>query len=280
MFEHFINGIKNAWRIFVTCLIFIRRDKSLLIVPVLEGIASVLFVLGIWQFLIKPFMEGGKFTAFVAGSPVNIYILIFGLLIIYYIIITFLNAAHCWMVYEVAQEKDATLLSGLRRAAKNAKDILLFSIALVVVKVIIGAIHGQQGERRGFGIGVARSWLGELMDMATNLAAKLVVPAMIVTEKDFIQSVKQLRKALPRLTEIVVGAGLGPLMMLVYVLIVIAVILLSSAMPTFFPIFVAGGIIFAIILGVMKGAVEKTYYTLLYLTLIEKKKIKGLSSLH
>lgn len=250
----FIDRLANAWHIFTTSLAFIAKDKSLLVVPVILVLSVLVLCFGFFAMFFVPAL-GGAFIF-------NIVIFLF----VVYAWTTFLGAAQAWMVHEVAQGKDATVLSGFGRAVRNIGDILIFA----AVMLVIGAIAGRLRQKGGLG-----HWAGGLLETVAGIAGKLVLPAMIVTERNFIEAVRQLRHALKVIPEIATyEIGIRPLTSLVLWLgIGLSVLLFFSAG------FIAGItllVLWLLAVIVISIQVNQIYYTLLYLTLIEKKHIKGL----
>ena len=251
----FFNKLANAWYIFATSLSFIGRDKSLLAVPILLIFSTLAFCL---LFFLALFAPKSLSIAFYA----NLIIFVFAM----YLWSTFLGAAQSWMVHEVAQGKDAKLLSGLKRAMKNILDIFAFAFIMLLINILLGSLR-------------KRGTLGEMaagfMSLITGIAGKLVLPAMIVTERNFLQSVKQLGESIRTIPEIATfEVGIRPLTSLaVFVSIGISILFgLGLGLLTGIILFVI--LLLAII--VFSILINQIYYTLLYLALIENKKVPGL----
>src|SRR3972149_4498522 len=128
----FWDKLVNAWKIFKTSIAFIGRDKSLLAVPIL----LILSTIGFFALFLISFLTGSSGSLAIFA---NIIIFMF----IIYFWSTFLGAAQAWMVYEVAQGKDATLFSGIGRALKNILDILACLFVLLLIKIVVGSLRGK-----------------------------------------------------------------------------------------------------------------------------------------
>lgn len=260
----FVHKLGNAWEIFKTSLSFIRRDKSLLAVPILLVFTSLIFC--VLFFFVLSIGDPTMALAFYA----NIIIFLFFM----HLWTTFLGAAQAWMVHEVAQGKDTTLFSGLKRALKNLGDILLFAFVMLLISLLVAMLRGKRREM-GAGLGYAASGLAWLIETVTGIAGKLVLPAMIVTERNFTQSVKQLQEAIKRIPEIATfEVGIRPLTSLVSFLSLGISVLFGMAFGLFTGIILF--VLLAITLHIFSTLINQIYYTLLYLTLIEGKKIPGL----
>lgn len=249
----FFDRLKNAWKIFKLSFALLKKDKSLIVIPILM-IFSSLILFGIFGFLMYYYKLSSN------------YILFFAFLFILYFVMTFLAAAQSWMVYEVLKGKNATTISGFKRAFGNIGDILVFVFSVVFIKMLSSWLRGK---------GRAGQMAGSLIDYLTGLAGKLVLPAMIITERNFKESVVQLKDSLKAVPEIATyEIGIRPLMTLVFFIGLLLALMLGSSLGIF-----VGFIFFLILLSLMiliSVYINETYYTTLYLTLIEKKKIKGL----
>ena len=187
-------------------------------------------------------------------------------LFLIYIWTTFLGSAQSWMVHEVAQGKDTTFASGIKRALKEIPDILLFALATLIISIIVGSLRKR---------GTLGNLAGNFISLVTGIAGKLVLPAMIITERNFIDSIKQLGQAIKAIPEIAVfEIGIRPLTsLLMFISIGLAFLFGISLSP------IIGVILFLIlfiVIIIFSILINQIYYTLLYLTLIEKKKIPGL----
>lgn len=250
----FVDRLSNSWNIFKTSFDFLRRDKSLMLVPVI-GVLFIIAFLALFFFLALPFVQIGGW-----------WLLILFLLIMN-IIAVFFSSVQVWMVYEVALGKDATLASGFKRAFGNIFDIVFFVIASLIIGSVLRAIRERGGIAGEIGAGVAGVFVG--------IAQKLVIPAMIISENNFWESVKQLGKALKAAPEIAVyEIGVGPLLVIAALIwsgFSFLVMLVLGLIPAVIVFFVG-----IVLLIYVYDLIDKIYYTLLYLTLIEKKKVKGL----
>ena len=252
----FFDRLANAWKIFKLSFEFIGRDKSLMIVPVLMLISGI--ILCILAIIILPIAR------LLPDSYFYISAILF--LLIAQTIITFLAAMQSWMVHEVAQGKDTTVASGFKRALHNVKDIISYAVVFLIVSILIAALR-----RRGRMAAFAAGWL----DTLAGIVGKLVLPAMIVTERSFGEAVAQLKDSVKALPEIATfEIGIRPLTTLaVFLGILLGVVFYVSFGPIFAVIYF---IVFVIAIILLTLFINNTYYTLLYLTLIEKKHVKGL----
>ncbi len=261
----FFDRLANAWYIFTKSLSFIGRDKSLLVIPFLLIFSVIIFCILFFFLFPISFLLASK-----TGVAINVSISIIANFLIFilfiYVWTTFLGAAQSWMVHEVAQGKNTKVLSGLKRAIKNILDILLFSLVELLITILISSLRRKGGLLRA---------AGGFIGLITGIAGKLVLPAMIVTERNFIESVKQLGKAIKIIPEIATfEIGIRPLTSLITWISLGIAFLFGFAFG-----FPTGIIIFIILISIVimfSILINQIYYTLLYLTMIEKKKVPGL----
>ncbi len=256
----FFDRLHNAWKIFKLSFEFIGRDKSLMIVPVLMLLSGILLcAIGIVLFVISA-------PAFAILPRSYFYISCILFLLVAQTWSTFLGAMQSWMVHEVAQGKDTTVASGFKRALHNIKDVLAYAFVFLVVSILISAIR-----RRGRIGQFAAGWLSTF----AGVIGKLILPAMIVTERSFGEAVAQLKHSTRAIPEIATfEIGIRPLTTLAVFLGILVGALFFFSFGLMFTIIYA--IIFIIALILLTLFINNTYYTLLYLTLIEKKHVKGL----
>ncbi len=255
----FFDRLKDSWDIFKFSFGLIKKDKSLIAIPILM-FASVIALIIIF---ILAFFAG---SAEGAVSNAGIYFWMILFLFFNYFINTFYASAQSWMVHEVVQGKNTTIGSGFKRAFRNFFDILAFAIVSIIIKILASGLKKK---------GIAGKLAGGFIETIAGIVGKLVIPSMIITERHFGQAVVQLKdsyKAIPEIATFEIG--IKPLKSLA------AIIGLFLAFVVFLSFGVFIGIIFFVfwIIAIMllSAYINTTYYTLVYLTLIEKKKIKGL----
>ncbi len=254
----FFDRLKNSWNIFKLSFSLLSKDKSLIAIPVLMLLSFFIFIL-----LFIP-------LSIISGDLINsnyFYIIVIITMILFYLWTTFLAAAQSWMVYEVLQGKDTTVKSGLKRAINNLLDIIAFVSVMIVIRIFSSWLRNK---------GRIGGYAGGFIDYISGIAGKLVLPAMIVTERNFKEAVEQLKHSIKVIPEIATyEIGIRPLTTLT----IFIGLFLSFLFGISFGLFIGIIFFFIIILFItlLSVYINNTYYTILYLTLIEKKKIKGLN---
>ena len=255
----FIERLKNSWDIFKFSLGLIKKDKSLIAIPILMFVSVVaLIIIFILAFFAGSIKEPG------ANAGIYFWGIVF--LFFNYFITTFYASAQSWMIHEVVQGKNTTVASGFKRAFRNFFDILAFVFVFIIIKILASGLKKK---------GIAGKISAGFIETISGIVGKLVIPSMIITERHFGQAVMQLKdsyKAIPEIATFEIG--IKPLISLTTII----GLFLAFVMFLSFGVF-AGIILFVlwiIVIMLFSVYINTTYYTLVYLTLIEKKKIKGL----
>ena len=275
----FVDRLRNAWNIFKLALSLLKKDRSLIIVPItivflpiiilvlclLIFIKSLIIIFGSsWKETILPYLSAVSF----AGAILFVLFIIF--------LITFLESVQVWMVYEVLKKGKTSISSGFGRAFKNFGDITAFTFTTISFTAFSFFLRSEGGK-----VGQTTA---NVMDYLTSLAGKLVLPAMIITERNFKEAIKQLKESTIALPEIAAyEIGIRPLIFFLLILggfISITIFIFMTWVFNFW----GGGFFFAfpflifwiLMVILLSIYVNETYYTILYIKLIEKQKIEKL----
>lgn len=246
------NKLINAKDLVAESFSLIKKDKSLLIPPVLSLVVLIGVLPLLLFFIFLP-------LAAIGGIAIPIAILICAL--IFYFIPTFFNAALTWMVLEAKKGKDTTMAEGIKRATKEVLDVFLFSVVSLIISLIAGIIRGKQHNR-------ARDIAGNVVEGAWALVGQLILPSMILTEHTFWTAWTEIKEYRHTIPQILVGSfGLG---MLFSFALIVAVIIMIFAFITnvILGLVVLLGIVVPLIL--LSQTIRTIFFTLLY---IQMKKL-------
>ncbi|MBI4139618.1 hypothetical protein HY483_01510 [Candidatus Woesearchaeota archaeon] len=275
----FFGRLKNSLELLKLSFHFLGKDKSLLIVPIM------LPALNILTFIVL-ILAGLGFLSKTSEQFMGVYgtIVIFTFLAVFFFVMslvnTFFGAVHSWMVFEVVKGEDTTFKNGLRRASQNIKDIIFFSLSMMAIRLVTFYMRGRKKEGLDIGFYIRSTFAGWIDTLATILG-KLVLPAMIITEMSFTEAVADLKRASKTWPEILTfEIGVQPIVNMITTIITIPLILLTIIS---FPSIISWIFITLIIMTILTGSVLKsflnaTYYALLYIALIEGKKMKNSSA--
>ncbi len=160
--------IGTGWQLVKTSLRVLRKDKELLLFPLLSGISLILILAG---FVGGMFFTVGFGAAF-GGDATWLFAI---LLVVYYVVAFFVsfffNAAIIGAATIRLNGGNPTLADGLRIARENAGRIFLWAVFAATVAMILRAIQ----QRLGF---VGKILIG-LVGVAWSLATYFVVPVLV-----------------------------------------------------------------------------------------------------
>jgi len=157
-----------GWQLTKTSLHVLRKDKELLVFPLLSGLVLLLLLGG---FIGGMFVAFG-FDALFGGSSTWIFVIVMaGYYILAFFVSFFFNAAIIGAATIRLNGGNPTLGDGLRIARENAGRILLWAVFAGTVAMILRAIQ----QRLGF---IGKIVIG-LVGVAWSLATYFVVPVLI-----------------------------------------------------------------------------------------------------
>ena len=160
--------IGSGWALTKTSLRVLRKDKELLVFPLISGLVLILLLAG---FIGGMFVAFG-FDALFGGASTWLFVVVMA---VYYILAFFVsfffNAAVVGAATIRLNGGNPTLADGLRIARQNAGRIFLWAVFAGTVAMILRAIQ----ERLGF---LGKIIIG-LVGIAWSLATYFVVPVLI-----------------------------------------------------------------------------------------------------
>ncbi|MBM4049688.1 MAG: hypothetical protein FJ279_31720 [Planctomycetes bacterium] len=169
--------ISRGWGILKQSWLALGRDKKLLLLPVLSGMACLLilasFVLPLalapdtWEFLQDEKLQARE----VWKQPVT-YVLTFGFYLSTYFVVVFFNTALVWCAVNRFNGGSPTIAAGLRVALSRFPQILGWALVAASVGTLLKAVEDRL------------SWLGQwvvrLIGVAWSIVTYFVVPVLAV----------------------------------------------------------------------------------------------------
>ncbi len=160
--------IGTGWQLTKTSLRVLRKDKELLLFPLISGLALI----GLLATFVGGMFLAFGFGALFGGAWTWLFVVV---MVAYYVLAFFIgfffNAAIIGAATVRLNGGNPTLADGLRIARENVGRILLWALFAATVAMILRAIQ----ERLGF---VGRIIIG-LVGIAWSLATYFVVPVLI-----------------------------------------------------------------------------------------------------
>lgn len=176
--------VKQSWGV-------LKKDRELLLFPVLSGIASLVVVLtfvapSLAARLIEPDPSGG---GGLVVAPVAILLFLALYFVLAFVTIYF-NSALISAANERLGGGDPTVGSGLRGANQRIGKILAWSLFSASVSLLIKMLESATRGRRGIG-GVVAHFVTQLVGVAWTLATYFAIPVVLFEDQGVIASLKR-----------------------------------------------------------------------------------------
>jgi hypothetical protein len=206
--------ISNSFEIMRQCITVLRKDRELIIFPILSGAAMLLVTAS----FVLP-LAGTDFstieanlrsldTTNISQDPVA-WILLFAFYFVNYFVITFFNAALISCAIVRFNGGDPTVATGLRFACKRIPQIAGWALVSATVGILLRLLENN----KNFGAQI----VGALAGIAWSIASYFVVPVIVVEKLGPVDAIKR-SIAVIRETwgeALVTGLSLGPLQFIV-----------------------------------------------------------------
>lgn len=203
--------LSRSWSLIKSSGSVLRKDKELLVFPLLSTIASILIVA---SFAI-PLFTSGTLEGLDRDDADRTLLAALGFLfyICQYFVMFFFNAALVGAAMIRLDGGDPTVADGLRIASSRFGSILGYALIAATVGMILRMIE----ERAGF---IGR-WIAGLLGIAFTLATFLTVPILVSRDIGPMEAVKESAALLKRSwgENIIGNAGIGITFMLFYLVI-------------------------------------------------------------
>lgn len=244
--------IGYTWRLMGASFEVLKRDKELLLFPLLSSICCLLvlasFVAPLW---LTRAWEGAHL------GPVY-YVVLFAFYFSNYFVITFFNAAIVGSAVIRLSGGDPSVGDGLRTATSRLPQILAWAALAATVGLVLRVIE-ERSEKVG-------RFVAGLMGAAWTLATFLVVPVLVVEKKGPIDALKKSTSLLRKTwgDQIVSGAGFGIIFFLL-ALPGIAVMIGGFALGVKAGlVFLGLGVLYLIVLALVQSTLQTIFEAALY----------------
>lgn len=140
---NFINRISNGWKISMNSFTILKKNKQLLIFPILSGI-SMLLMIGVFLGGILA-ASGWNIELIKTDNKLTNYAIMFGFYFINYFVVVFFNMAliHCSKLFFDGEE--ATVSAGIKFSCSRIGVILSWSLFAATVGTILKIIQENTG---------------------------------------------------------------------------------------------------------------------------------------
>ena len=252
----------NSWKLMKTSFGVLRKDKEILLFPLLSLIVSVLILISFFT----------SFIFFIGIEQILneyvLWVLLFIIYIVLFFVVIFFNTAVVGCATIRLNGGDPTVGDGFRIAGKHIGKIFLWAVVSAIIGVILKAI-----QRKG---GLAGRIVAGIAGFAWTYATFFIIPVLIYEDKGVFKSIKRSAQIF-KITwgETFIGSfGFG----IIFFLLALVGILFIIAGAMFGMTGIIIGLIVAcvywLIIGIVASATNGIYVAALY-QYATKKKLPG-----
>jgi hypothetical protein len=201
----------------------IKKDKEMLLFPLLSGIFSVLFFVAmLFPTIILALIED---SSSVASWEVLEYVLLFVTYLGLAVIATFFNVCVVYTAKERFEGRDPTFFPTIKFAFSKFHLIFLWGILSATVGVILALIKRASESSDSVAGRVVGSVVHKGASLAWNIVTIFIVPAMVYYDLTPFKAIKKSTETLKKTwgESIVKHFGMGIVKFLVYLLLIIAI---------------------------------------------------------
>jgi len=265
MFE----AIRITWDLMGASWEVLKKDKELLLFPLLSGLCCLLvvasFALPMWNadFLQPPPQEAPT------SQHVTYYLLVFAFYFCNYFVIVFFNAAFIACAVMRIRGQDPTLADGFRASFSRIHLIAWWALLAATVGLLLRMLENRRGVGR---------FIAGLLGTAWTMATFLVVPVLVVENKDPISAVKESIKRLRQTwgQQLVGNVSFGILFVLLgipaWLLIGLGV---ASGSGVVAALCIALGVAYVILLALVQSALTAIFQAAIYVYTADKQSIEA-----
>lgn len=249
-----------------------KKDKSLYFPPILELVSFIIFgIAALIVFFIGSFQGDGTISyGYLAAA--------LGILFLGYLFSALFSAALAWMVFEAYHGKKPTLGAGMKRAFKKFGSLMTFAIVNFVVSMIVAKLRDNEND--SFWKAILKNIFASLIEKGWDIAGSFMLPAIALTDKNFVGAAKEIPMLFKHLPETLVGGfAFDAVVGWIYLLDAIIALAFGFAFYMISPVvgIVIGVSIFlllAMVTHVLYDFCKSTYFTLMYIELHPELKKK------
>lgn len=165
--------IKRSWQLAKASLEVLKKDKELMIFPILSFIGVVIISL---SFAIPTFLSRVMDTFASTGIPFFAYVVLFLFYVVQYSVVFFCNTALVGAAMIRLRGGDPTVGDGFRIAFSRFGAILGWAVISATVGVVLHALSNNKNKK---GVGIS-NLIKQVLGAAWNVVTFLVVPVLAV----------------------------------------------------------------------------------------------------
>ncbi|GIU69456.1 MAG: hypothetical protein KatS3mg002_0692 [Candidatus Woesearchaeota archaeon] len=268
-----MNAFQRSWEITKLSFDVIKKDKELILFPILGGIFSILFLLAmIFPFFINILMPESVFGI---SLLIMAFIIYFGLVFI----ATFFNVCAVYTIKTRFEGKNATFWDSIKFSISKIGLIFAWSIISATIGVILRILQ-DIAERMGDIGELIMKMMLSVIGLAWSLVSAFVIPGMIYKNIGPITALKDSVQVFKKTwgESLIRYYGLGIiqfLMILTGMIITIILSLLTLSIPIISLIIILIGVLYIILIIAFFNVANSVFNTALYVYATTGKAPKG-----
>ena len=245
----------------------LKKDKELLVFPLLSGICCILvivsFALPLWMTgAVDQVQEWEKMTPLQKTADIAIMFLFY---FCNYFVIIFFNSAIVACAVVRMRGGNPTLSTGLNAAMTRLPQILGWALVSATISVILRVIENTHKK--------AGRWIAAILGAAWAITTFLVVPVLVVEKKGPIEAFKESTRLLKKTwgEQLIGNFGFGIVFFLLGIpgiaLLIFGIMALAGGGvgAALAVLLIAAGILYIILLGLIQSALQVIFQAALYL---------------
>jgi hypothetical protein len=264
--------ISYTWSVMGESMRILRKDKEMLLFPLLSGIACLLVTA---SFAIPIFMGHG-FQSETDQSSGNALYYVVGFLFYFctYFIITFFNAALIACAVKRLRGGDPTFSEGISEALARVHLIFGWALLAATVGMILRIIQDRGGKLGQF--------IAGLLGFAWTLLSYLAVPVLVVENKGPFAALKESASLLRKTwgEQLIGNFSFGGLFFLINLPAIAALfigffLITAKATAALGVVVMAGGILYLLIASLVQTALQAIFQAAVYLFAADPQALEG-----
>lgn len=265
------NAFSRSWEITKVSFGVIKKDKEMLLFPILSGIFSLIF-LAIMLFptiLIYAGIDSGQLNAL---NLLMIFIAYFGVAFI----ATFFNVATVFTAKTRFEGENATFMDSIKFAFSKLYVIFLWSLVSATVGLILRMLENAAKNQKGAGKIVGHLLVGAL-GLAWSIVTIFVTPILVYKGLTPFKAIKESTQIIKKTwgESLIRHFGLGLIQGIVTFVTILLIILLVFLTQGISPYLTVGliilGIVAFVLISLVFGVANSVFNTALYIYATEGK---------
>ena len=260
-----MNRIKRSWALAKASLEVLKKDKELMIFPIISGIAMMVVTAA---FAIPTLVGNVIDGLFDTGIPFLGYVVLFLFYLVQYTVVYFFSTALVGAAMIRLRGGDPTVKDGFRIAFSRIGPVLGWSLLSATVGLVLNMVSGK-GDKKGSGV---RTLVGSLLGAAWNVVTFLVVPVLAIEGLGPIKALKRSWELLKKswgeqiAGTLSIGAVFGLIGVLGGLLLVGLAVGLSIVLESFIPAIIFGAllIVFIMVISLISNSLNGIFTAAVY----------------